>query len=344
MDKSKIPIRNIYYMMTYAYKALDLSEYKNAGTEDFDNIIDFYTEILLMGLPTMIRSGLIKDYVNKNEQSSIIKGKIDINSTIKQNSLINKKLVINYDEYSEDILLNQIIKATIMFLLKSNEVKKDKRKKLIGLLPYFNEVSNIELNDRIWDSVKFNRNSIRYKFIIHICNCIYNDLLMSNKDDLILNGIIDQQRLALLFEKFVFNFYKKETNYSVSCPKIKWKIDDGYSEALPSMETDIVIKHKDITIIIDTKFYTNNMNKRYEDSKEKQISNNMYQIYSYVNNWDKRPNEIVKGVLLYAKTTADVQPNHHYQIGGNSFSVLNVDLDQDFNEIKRSLFELLEIM
>jgi 5-methylcytosine-specific restriction enzyme subunit McrC len=56
---SNIPIRNIYYMLTYAYQTLNISVYKHIGTEKFENVKDLYVEILSIGIPVLIRGGLI---------------------------------------------------------------------------------------------------------------------------------------------------------------------------------------------------------------------------------------------------------------------------------------------
>ena len=80
-----------------------------------------------------------------------------------------------------------------------------------------------------------------------------------------------------------------------------------------------------------------NMSIKFEGGTAKQKSNNLYQIFAYVNNWNVRGDENVGGMLLYAKTTAKEQPNHHYKIKGSKISVLNLDLSQGFEEIKADL-------
>jgi len=95
--ETKIPIRNIYYMLAYAYQTLNLSEYKKMDVEQFANIKELYAEILSIGIPVLIRGGLIKDYININEKSTILRGKIDLHSSIKQNTLVDKKLTVIYD-------------------------------------------------------------------------------------------------------------------------------------------------------------------------------------------------------------------------------------------------------
>lgn len=335
---SNIPIRNIYYMLSYAYQTLNLSEYKEVGTEDFENVKELYAEILSIGIPVLLRGGLSKDYISIEETSNVIKGKIDINSTIKKNTLVNKKVSVVYDEFSENILLNQIIKATLVFLSSSAKINQKIRRLFYGFLPYFAEVADLELDLHLWKNVRYNRQNIRYLFIVDVCRYLFEELLFDgNSTSQIMKEVQDEQRLSTLYEKFIFAFFKRETNYNVSRPQIQWKVDDGFTEALPIMQTDLVLQQDKKTLIIDTKFYSENMAVRFDGGSSKQKSANLYQIFSYVNNWKKEPDETVGGMLIYAKTTALNQPNHKYKINENEIFVLSLDLYQDFNGIKEDL-------
>ena len=338
---SSIPIRNIYYMLAYAYQSLSFSEYKNIVNEKFDNTMDLYSEILLIGLPVLIRGGLLKDYIRINDRTTVIRGKIDINSSIKQNALVDKKLIVIYDEFSEDILLNQLLKATLVYLSKNCKLLKEKRRSFFSYLAYFGNVSDIELELKLWTKVQYNRQNIRYQFLVDICRFLYEELLILEDGNVEHQSLYDKQRLSSLYEKFVYAFYKRETHYNVVHPQILWKVENGFTDALPIMQTDIVLQHKNRTLIIDTKFYAENMVKRFEGGVAKQKSANLYQIFTYVNNWVHRANEVVSGMLLYAMTTAEEQPNHHYEINGNSISVVTLNLDQEFDAIHNDLITMV---
>lgn len=326
-------------MLSYAYKTLGFAEYKNIGSEPFKNVRDLYSEILAIGLPVLIRSGLLKDYIRIDEKTTVIRGKIDINASIKQNALVNKKLVVVHDEFSEDILLNQILKATLVCLSSSNKIKKAKRRKFHGFLSYFQGVSDVELNIELWKWVQYNRQNARYQFLIDICRFLYEELLISEGESDKHQDIQDEQKLSSLYEKFVFAFYQRETDYKVLRPQIQWRVEDGFIEALPVMQTDTVLQHGNKTLIIDTKFYSENMARRFEGGTAKQKSGNLYQIFTYVNNWKASESETVGGMLLYARTISADQPNHHYKINGNKISVITLDLNQDFESIRADLIK-----
>lgn len=338
-NNSNIPIENIYYMLAYAFNVIDLDEYTNIDTDKFSNVKDLYIEILRIGVPPLIKRELKRDYINSWDISSSIKGKIDITNSIKNNTLKNRKLYLIHDEFSEDILVNQIIKSTIMNIMKYPNIPLTTRKVFNDTLYTLKEVRTIRVNKSCWETLNLSKYSLRYNFILNVCKNLYLNLIFSEiKGNDLSITINDEQRISSLFEKFIFNFYSRESSYKVSHPVIYWDTDNGYNEGLPIMQTDLLLTSKRNHLIIDTKFYNQNMQSRFNNnnSEMKQISSNMYQIYTYVNNF-KSIN--VNGMILYAKTNNELQPDHIYKINGHKIIVKNINLNQHFSEIKRDLLK-----
>ena len=328
-------------MIAYTFNSQSLLKEAKTELEDFNNAYEMYLELLDILLPNIIKSGIVKDYVSKTEELTVVKGKLNLIETINHNSLIQRKIYVDHSEFTVNILLNQIIKSTLNKLISSNATPKKYRQKFRSYYAFFNEVDLIEVSLDDFNNVLFHRNNDRYKFVIYICKLVMHDLLFSQKvgNEKSLT-IEDDTQLHTIFEKFVLHLLRKETNYNVSSPKINWNVDDYESLRLPRMETDIVVKHKNKVVIIDTKFYSKNIN-IYENQKATHLSNNLYQIYSYVNNWPNK-DDVVVGSLLYAKTKDEMQPDDKYQIQGNSFYIGNINLDQSFNNIKEDIINYVD--
>ena len=62
-----IPVQNIYYMLSYAFQALQTQTYKNLATENFHNTAELCAAILDKGVSTQLKRGLGRDYVPKSE-------------------------------------------------------------------------------------------------------------------------------------------------------------------------------------------------------------------------------------------------------------------------------------
>ena len=74
------------------------------------------------GIGRQLKQGLYREYLNRKEDVAVVRGKIDMPGTI-QNQLARKRVLsCEYDELSENNLLNQILKTTVMLLLRHTRV------------------------------------------------------------------------------------------------------------------------------------------------------------------------------------------------------------------------------
>ena len=74
-------------------------------------------------------------------------------------------------------------------------------------------------------------------------------------------------------------------------------------------------------------------------------SNNLYQIFTYVKNKEytfKAEEHRVAGMLLYARTNEEIQPDQIYQMHGNQISVKTLDLNKPFNELSKQLDDIVK--
>jgi len=334
-----IKIKNIYYMLSYAFQSLQQDKYKTCEVEDFDNVKDLFAEILIKGISHEIKRGLGKEYILKEEQLSNPKGKFNITESIKNSAIQKKQLICEYDDFSINSYLNRIIKTTSMLLIKS-DVSSERKKSLKRLMIYFNEVEELNPFTINW-KIQFNRNNQNYKMLIHVCWLVIKGLIISNNNGSFkINDYIDEQRMCRLYEKFILEFYKKEfPKLKVSSSQIKWALDDENDFMLPNMHSDIMIETKEKVLIIDAKYYEHSTQKQFNTITLH--SNNLYQIFTYVKNKSVCGKE-VSGMLLYAKTDETIFPNNSYSMGGNKISALTLDLNCDFEEIKKQLFNIIE--
>lgn len=95
-----IPVQNIYYMLSYAFQALQTQTYKNLATENFHNTAELCAAILDKGVSTQLKRGLGRDYVPKSESLSTLQGKLNISQSIKTQALLKKQMICTYDEFS----------------------------------------------------------------------------------------------------------------------------------------------------------------------------------------------------------------------------------------------------
>ena len=343
-DKS-ILIKNIYYMLSYAFTILNQGGYEDIATEEFDNIHNLFASILAKGIGRQLKQGLYREYINRREAIAVVRGKIDMPGTM-QNRLARKRLLTcEYDELSENNLLNQILKTTVMLLLRHARVGQEYKSDLKKEMLFFSDVDIIDPDAIRWSAIRFQRNNSTYRMLISLCQLILEGMLLTTESgEYKLASFIDEQRMNRLYEKFILEYYAKECpQVTAAASQISWALDDGIGTMLPVMQSDIMLTKGSDVLIIDAKYYTHTTQTQYD--VQTLHSGNLYQIFTYVKNKDMEFGEMphsVSGMLLYAATDEAIQPDNSYQMSGNRISVRTLDLNRDFSEIAAQLNAIVD--
>lgn len=279
----------------------------------------------------------------KSESLSTLQGKLNISESIKTQTLLKKQMICTYDEFSTNTQFNQIIKSTMLLLLKSN-ITNTRKKSLRNLLLFFSDVNEIDLRFVNWNQ-PYNRSNQSYQMLIGICYLIYNGLLQTQNDGTTkIMDFFDEQRMCRLYEKFLLEYYRKEhPELSANASQIAWQLDDSENQLLPKMQTDIMLSQGNNILIIDAKYYSHMTQQQYGTNTLH--SNNLYQIFTYVKNKEfelRKLEHTVSGMLLYAQTDENVIPNNTYQMSGNQISVRALNLNQDFSGIAHTLDDIIQ--
>lgn len=251
-----IPIQNIYYMLSYAFQILTEQGYKNIATEKFGNTAELMAAILAKGISLQIKRGLGKEYIQKTEALSSLRGRIDIERSIKTQTMLKKQLICEYDDFSVNTTMNRIIRSTVDLLLRS-DISKERKKELKKLMVYFGDVEPIDLHTVNWN-IRYNRNNQTYHMLISVCWLVVKGLLQTNSDGSTrLMDFLDEQRICRLYEKFILEYYRREfPQITANASQIPWQLDDGIGMMLPVMQTDIMLTYKEKILIIDAKYWT----------------------------------------------------------------------------------------
>ena len=230
-----ILIQNIYYMLSYAFKVLNEQGYKSVATEEFNNVGELCAAILEKGVSSQVKHGLGREYIEKTEPLSSLRGKIGITESIKTRSVLKKQLICTYDDFSINSYMNQIIKTTMNILLKS-DISKDRKKKLRKLMIYFKDVDTLDIHTINWRQ-QYNRNNQTYRMLISICHLVIEGLLQTKSDGSTkLMYFLDEQKMHKLYERFILEYYRKEyPQLKASASQIPWVLDEGDDSSLPLM-------------------------------------------------------------------------------------------------------------
>lgn len=333
-----IPVKNIYYMLAYAFQVLNEDGYKSVAIEQFNNVADLCSAILCRGVSLQLKKGLGREYISETEMLSGLRGRIDITESIKTQAMLRRQMVCTYDEFSVNTYKNQVIKTTMLKLLHV-DIDKKRKKEIKKLLVFFGEVNELDVYSIQWNQ-QYSKNDQTYRMLIAICYLVLKGLLQTTSNGSVkMMDFIDEQRMCRLYEKFILEYYRKEhPEITANASQILWIVDDGVKDMLPIMQSDIMLSKENQVLIIDAKYYKNTMQTQFE--KQTLHSGNLYQIFTYVKNKEAELEDKqheVAGMLMYAKTDEDIVPDNKYSMSGNKIYVRTLDLNCDFLTIREQL-------
>lgn len=332
-------------MLSYAFSILKESSIEKVSGEDFDNIHNLFAAILSKGIGQQLKRGLHREYINRTDNLSAVRGKIDLSGTIQNRINCVQKISCDFDDLSENNIFNQILKTTVQLLIKHKDVEAKYRNDLKQKMLFFSEIDVLDPWLINWSRLRFQRNNQTYRILISLCQFILEGMLLNNESgEEKLASFVDEQRMCKLYEKFILQYYRKHyPQLKANASQIPWAVDDDCRTMLPAMQSDITLSFGQKTLIIDAKYYSKNTQSQHD--KRTIHSANLYQIFTYVKNktlQDGFTNQKISGLLLYARTEDEIQPDADFSMSGNKISVKTLDLNKSFSELSEQLTQIAE--
>ena len=327
----------LIFMLSKCNKlSVDIKELLNSNILN-NSLLDILAKVYSKKLLNELQKGLYREYVSKEEALSIIKGKILISKSIKENTINKNKMNCKYDEFTEDNLFNAILKRAInviLFSIKNDDVKKE----LNIINNIFNDVSDIYISNNIILNYKLNRMNNRFLECFTLAKLI---LLNSSMDKSLgkENGFSILFEMNYLYEEYIGVLLKEvfnDTNISINTQEksryLLWNTLKERNEI--ALKPDIVIyKDNKPKVIIDTKWKRSSI-----DNRETYSQSDIYQMYAYITTYT----ECEECILLYPKeeniSHSEWRLNHN--IADKKISISEISLES-YETSKKELFNLV---
>lgn len=343
---NEIPIRNIYYLLCYAWDKLREGELVDVSGIDSTELVDLFATVLEKGTNHLIRRGLDQGYLARDEELSSIRGRINVANTARRMLTQHGKAHCVYDELSVNTLPNQIIKSTLLVLAGAPKLNGELRIKVRRLYRDLGDIDDIPLTKFQFRRVQLHSNNRFYKFLLHVCEIIQSSYLVDEKtgEYRFRDFIRDDRAMARLYENFILNFYKIECpQLSVKKERLYWVASsetDPTLSLLPTMKTDISIRDGKRTLIIDAKYYSRTLQTYYDS--ESIHSGNMYQLMAYLRTVSQRggTDAEAEGMLLYPVVNRKLR--EVYTIEGHTVRICTLDLAKEWGDIREELLTLVQ--
>lgn len=274
--KSKVPV-NLFYLLSFlkSDKGLTFDREKSIEVRNGECFFDALGHIFLNELEAILDRGILKSYVEKEEDLRFIKGRMLHGDQIAKNKVMNPKIWCRYQDLTCDNLENQIIlRATslIIGMIRFNEELREELHRVEKCL--VEEVSmDFGLSARDCDRVCLDRLNQHYEMAIELSRLILEENFIRSTEkgqsrgfNFIINmNKVYEDFITTLIEEVIESEFPKYTIQSQ--PKFDL-VDDGSHKVKP----DVVIKKRnsdEFPVIIDAKY------------KKEETNSDFYQMVAY---------------------------------------------------------------
>jgi 5-methylcytosine-specific restriction enzyme subunit McrC len=340
---STIPIKNVYYLLCYAWNRLEQGAIVDVDQVPTTELVDLFAFVLCDGLRHLSRRGLEQGYQLKEEELIGVRGRLDVANSVRRFLFMQGRSFCSFDEISADTSANRILKATLKVLLGAQDLDNGLRKRVYASYRSLQGIRDIALSRKAFKSVRVTSNNLFYRFLLDVCNLVFESLLVdeSSGSSRFRDFTRDEDKMARLFQSFLFNFIARECpRWTVKSENIKWRAtsetDPGLA-LLPRMQTDISALRQGEYRIIDAKFYSQTLGSFFD--AEKIHSANLYQMTSYLMNAPAAGGFEANGMLIYPRV--DRVLREQYEILGRKISVCTVSLDAPWWAIDQEIRGLM---
>ncbi|EAC1840168.1 restriction endonuclease [Campylobacter lari] len=257
-------------------KTLKNSPFKNSNISSLQvsnmSLFEIFITMFLDEFDKVYKKGLLRSYVNCEENRAFLKGKLLFNEHIKSNFMHKERFFTSSDEFILDVAPNRLIKSTLNFLKSKTSLNKFKIIKAIQML---DEVQFSKNYTKDFD-YKISRHFDYYENILSWCK-----IFLQNKTFTPYKG--KNEAFALLFpmEKIFEDYVAYMLKFANPNKNIKTQSSGKYlanknGEKCFMLKPDLYIENE---MILDTKWKIPDQN--IEDKKHGIAQNDLYQMFAY---------------------------------------------------------------
>jgi 5-methylcytosine-specific restriction enzyme subunit McrC len=346
-----IPIRNLWYMLIYAWNEAQTKNQWQAEIEKSPNFDALLASILLKLIQQRMRIGLGCSYASEERLLKGIRGRVDFTKSLRRRVFEKGQAYCRFQKYSNNVPKNQIILSTIARLVQIGNFGPDApqaenlRHRLRRLSRDLESIDIIDLDIGLIRRQQLGRNDNDYRIMLAIC-----ELILQRQMPIEFSGqnalpSLDRDMLLLqkVYERFIANFYRLHLrNWLVLAQtRFDWHTKNT-SPYLPTMQPDLVLKDQGngSILILDTKFTEKSLvdgrfgNKGFDSS-------HLYQIYAYLRSQEHLSEQHHKatGILLYP--AARHQLSECVRLQDHNIYLQTIDLADPWESIEHNLLDLV---
>ena len=314
-------------------KGLRLLDFEHEG-----GLLDLLALLLVEECETIIRNGLMYDYIQKEDDLPVLRGRLLVKAQIRKRLGLIDRVECRFDDHSSNIIENQILLVALNASAKfvSHPLV---RRHLHRLNSIFSAIcdSNVPNLSAARGGLIYNRLNSHYEDAHNLSWIILEGLgindIFTSRDTRSFAFLLDMNHL---FEKFIFRYLEwifagtgNKVHYQRRNRSILWNVSDNrsYGNIIPDLLVENTGKQR---MVIDAKY------KLYDERKVN--PSDIYQSFLYAYAYGSEELTKPKALLLYPSqfTTApslSLQVRNLTQVVGANLHVIGIHIPQALREV-----------
>jgi 5-methylcytosine-specific restriction enzyme subunit McrC len=251
----KVPLTNLFYMLTYAYD-LPLFRDEPALLAVGDDLFEFLVAIFVRQVDDLARRGIQRGYVALEENAPALRGRLLLGEHLRRNALQPARFAQRFNDFTADLLENRILKAALWQLSGAVYGRPELRRRVRRALSALAGVTLIDGRTAASAPVVYTRLNARYRTPVNLAQLFLRHLSLEGHAgrEPFMAYLLP---MAEVFERFVARYLAEQfaahPRLSVRAQESVW-LDEALRER---GRLDILLRWAGRPVlIVDTKYKT----------------------------------------------------------------------------------------
>lgn len=323
--RPKLDISRVLFLASYAIGAFRLRE-RHFSFSEAETLVEALVPAFVAAARRAFGRGLLHGYRTQEESLHTVRGRIAVSEQIRRRFDIPLPVEVRYDEFTDDILANRLVKAAAHVLGDMRNQDAQLRDGLRWTSAALGRVSPVHFSPRDLPSVPFDRLNEHYREVVELSRLILRFRAFEmDRGDLRANGFL--MDMNEVFQEFVTRALRETLQVSSRTFR---------SDKTLRTRLTLDVKQR-VRLEPDLSWWDGSLCAFVGDAKYKRIhdkrvpNSDLYQVLAYATALD-----LPGGLLIYAQGEADpvVHQVRHF---GKRLEVATVDLSGSIEDIRTSI-------
>lgn len=328
--RPKLDIGRVLFLASYAMGAFELRDAERFSFPDADALVETLVPPFAAAARRAFSRGLVHGYRTKEEALHTVRGRIRIGDQVRRRFGIPMPVEVRYDDFTDDVLINRLVKAAVTKLSQMRIRSGSSRANLGWIDATLDNVALVEYRPSAVPKVVFDRLNEHYREVVGLARLILRHATIeTGRGTVRAHGFL--MDMNQVFQEFVTRALREALGLSDRA----FRSDSG----IPDVTLD---EARRVGLRPDLTWWDGPICRFVGDVKYKRVQDahvpnaDLYQLLAYATALD-----LPAGLLVYAQGEA-ADAVHVVRHAGKRLEVYALDLSGTIDDLGRRIERLAE--